>query len=103
MNMEQEQTQNNGLAEKHHPNDQVHQTSADVTPPSTGKAEDIEKQSSSSRGNDAVNEEREHEDLDLDSSVVTFDGSDDQENPYNWSKSKKWTIGGVLSAMAFVT
>jgi hypothetical protein len=38
-----------------------------------------------------------------DPNIVDYDGPDDPENPYNWSTKKKWTNGGLLSALTFVT
>jgi hypothetical protein len=38
-----------------------------------------------------------------DPNVVDFDGDDDPECALNWSLKKKWTMGGLLSAMTFVT
>jgi hypothetical protein len=40
---------------------------------------------------------------DKDPNVVDFDGDDDPECALNWSTKKKWTMGGLLSAMTFVT
>jgi hypothetical protein len=34
---------------------------------------------------------------------VGFDGPIDSDNPYNWTKSKKWAHGGILSVMSFLT
>jgi hypothetical protein len=60
--------------------------------------DDAEKQLCS----DEANEER-SEASDSPSGIVDFDGPDDPNNPYNWSKSKKWAHGGVLSIMSFIT
>lgn len=38
-----------------------------------------------------------------DPNIVDFDGPDDLENPLNWSKSKKWANGGLLSAFTLIT
>ena len=35
--------------------------------------------------------------------LVDWDGEDDPEKPVNWSSKKKWTNGGLLAAMTFVT
>lgn len=35
--------------------------------------------------------------------IVDYDGESDPQNPLNWATSKKWTMGGFLSAMTFVT
>lgn len=35
--------------------------------------------------------------------VVDYDGPDDPENPYNWTKTRKWINGGFISAMTLVT
>lgn len=47
------------------------------------------------------NETHAEEDRNLD--LVEWDGEDDPENPYNWSKTRKWINGGLVSAMTFVT
>jgi DHA1 family multidrug resistance protein-like MFS transporter len=38
-----------------------------------------------------------------DPNIVDFDGDNDPECALNWSLKKKWTMGGLLSAMTFVT
>jgi hypothetical protein len=38
-----------------------------------------------------------------DPNVVGWDGDDDPANPLNWSIKKKWTNGGLLAAMTFLT
>jgi hypothetical protein len=35
--------------------------------------------------------------------IVDFDGENDPLSPLNWTTKKKWTMGGFLSAMTFVT
>lgn len=40
---------------------------------------------------------------DHDPNIVDYDGQDDPHNPYNWTKKKKWTNGGILSAMTLIT
>ena len=39
---------------------------------------------------------------DADPYLVSFDGPDDQSNPVNWSKGRKWCIVGLTSAMTLV-
>jgi len=59
---------------------------------------DLEKQGSS--GEEAISEPPEKE---SDPNIVDWDGPDDQENPQNWPGKKKWTTGGLLAAVTFVT
>lgn len=39
----------------------------------------------------------------VDRYVVDFDGPDDPEDPLNWSKTRKWCLVGLISAMTLVT
>ncbi|KIW01000.1 uncharacterized protein PV09_07518 [Verruconis gallopava] len=39
----------------------------------------------------------------VDADIVDFDGPDDPENPYNWTKKRKWINGGFLSFLTFIT
>lgn len=39
----------------------------------------------------------------IDPNIVDYDGPDDPENPYNWTKTRKWINGGFLSALTFIT
>jgi hypothetical protein len=43
------------------------------------------------------------EEAEKDPNVVDFDGDNDPECALNWPTRKKWTMGGLLSAMTFVT
>lgn len=38
-----------------------------------------------------------------DPNVVNWDGDNDPENPQNWTPKKKWTTGGLLAGITFVT
>lgn len=42
-------------------------------------------------------------DTEHDPNVVDWDGDDDPDNPYNWSKKKKWMNIGILSALTLLT
>ena len=75
-----------------------------ITPSQTyarENAKDLEKQPSPSENEDPVDHSQEGSDTE--SEVVDFKGPADPQNPYNWTKSKKWSHGAVLSVMAFVT
>lgn len=68
-------------------------------------AEDIEKRRTDDaedgqKGNYKSEATKEEE---VDPNVVDYDGPDDQENPYNWTKTRKWINGGFLSALTFIT
>ena len=65
-------------------------------------AEDVEKQRpDDDRDAEAKTEAAKEEEIDP--NVVDYDGPDDQENPYNWTKTRKWINGGFLSALTFIT
>jgi hypothetical protein len=68
---------------------------------------DIEKQIQGSQSSHSENfNQRSDCDSDItspDPELIDFDGPDDPYNPYNWSRSKKWRHGGLLSVMSFVT
>lgn len=40
--------------------------------------------------------------IDVNDSLVEFDGPDDPENPKNWSKKKRWAITISMGWMTFV-
>jgi hypothetical protein len=40
--------------------------------------------------------------VDVNDSLVEFDGPDDPENPKNWSKAKRWGITLAMGLMTFV-
>jgi MFS transporter, DHA1 family, multidrug resistance protein len=40
--------------------------------------------------------------IDVNDSLVEFDGPDDPENPRNWSKAKRWGITLSMGLMTFV-
>jgi hypothetical protein len=57
---------------------------------------DIEKQLDNGGNN------QEPDSADPASELIDYDGVDDPANPYNWTTSKKWLHGGLLSVMSFV-
>jgi hypothetical protein len=69
--------------------------------PQSTVIDDLEKQSRVDEDGGTI--EPASEDSAVESELVDFDGPDDPANPYNWSKSKKWSHGGVLSVMSFIT
>lgn len=69
-------------------------------------ADDLEKQAMSEK--QALSESGEKgTDLNVDieegDNVVNWDGESDPENPQNWTPKKKWTTGGLLAGITFVT
>lgn len=73
--------------------------SAQAPPQPRKPATDLEKQQAQEENEPIIeNNTKEH-----DPSIVNWDGPDDPENPLNWSGKKKWTNGGLLAAMTFIT
>lgn len=71
----------------------------------TRNSDDVEKHAGSDfekngagESADAVEDVKENDPF-----VVDYDGENDPSNPLNWTTKKKWTMGGFLSAMTFVT
>lgn len=63
-------------------------------------ARDVEKHNV---GAEATKQETKLSQEERDPNVVDYDGDNDQENPYNWTKTRKWINGGFLSALTFIT
>lgn len=86
------------------PKDRSRVSQSDSCAPS--RVGDIEKQDQSCQAGEASGKTESRpvsDDSDSEAEVVDFKGPEDPANPYNWSKSKKWSHGGVLSIMSFVT
>ena len=65
-----------------------------------GQDKDMERNMPSSRDSSAHDEKDIAED---DPNVVDWDGPDDPANPMNWSKSRKWSVVWLASALTFIT
>ncbi|KAF2099054.1 MFS general substrate transporter [Rhizodiscina lignyota] len=88
-------TENGTADEKHHPKEQEDE---EESRDNGALDKDVEKQAEPQET--ALDGTKSHE---RDENIVDWDGDDDPHNPYNWSKGKKWTNGGLLSAMTLVT
>jgi hypothetical protein len=61
---------------------------------------DVEKQQSS-----ATNQahDKAEDKIPNDPNLVDWDGENDPAKPLNWTSTKKWTNGGLLAAMTFIS
>ncbi|KAJ6007794.1 benomyl/methotrexate resistance protein [Penicillium herquei] len=71
---------------------------SDQPPLSREESLDVER-----NGNHITAHDEKQEPTEDRSDIVDWDGPDDPENPLNWSVKKKWTSGGLLAAMTFIT